>query len=124
MTGSECRSVASERTMRVSVGPTTAFRLRWLVAVLAFLGLPAIAVAAPCPARLLERLVAPFRSHAFLENRTTPCGLGASCFRSNPSSRQGPKISEPELVPAIEDPSRVVDLQLRALHGGPLAHHW
>jgi hypothetical protein len=29
-----------------------------------------------------------------------------------------------EPPPEIENPSRIVALQVRALHGGPLAHHW
>jgi hypothetical protein len=105
--------------------PTSPFRLRWMLVVLALLELHTIAVAAPWPAKLLMRLVAPFRSNAFLQVRTTPCKLGfANCFRASTETYPPPRISEPDPASRIEDPSRVVTLELRALHGGPFAHHW
>ncbi len=92
--------------------------------VLAVLGLPTIAVAAPWPLKLLQRLVAPFRSNAFLQERATPCSLGfASCILPRDSQRTK-GVSELLWERGSEDPSRVVTLQLRALHGGPFAHHW
>jgi hypothetical protein len=91
--------------------------LPWMAAVLACLFLSTIARAAPWPAKVLRRLVAPFRSNAFLQDRATPCSLGfADCFLA----------SEPKPAPpaVIENPDRVVSLQLRGSYGGPFAHHW
>src|SRR5262249_42223023 len=71
-----------------------------------------------------ERLAAPFRSNSFLQKRTTPCSLGfANCILPG-ASQSTKRVSEPLWERRIEDPSRVVTLQLRASHAGPFAHHW
>jgi hypothetical protein len=99
--------------------------LRWMVVVFAFLDLSTIALAAPWPAKLLHRLVAPFRSNAFLQDRVGPCSLGfADCLLPGASSQPDRTIAKPEPPPVIEDPNRVVSLQLRGSYGGPFAHHW
>jgi len=60
----------------------------------------------------------PFRTNPFRQAGTTPCSLGfANCLLpETPASPDSP-IESP-------DPEKVVTLQLRALHGGPFAHHW
>jgi hypothetical protein len=99
--------------------------LRWMFVVLACLTLPPIAVAAPWPTKLLHRMVAPFRSSPFLQDRTTPCGLGfANCFLPGASPQPARGLLELEPAPVIADPSRIVNLQLRSTRGGPFAHHW
>jgi hypothetical protein len=98
-----------------------AFVLRWGLVVWALLALTTAASAEPWRTKLLHRLVAPFRSNPFLESRATPCSLGfASCFLPEAS------LPLPSRTPApvINNPSQVVTLQLRALHGGPFSHHW
>ena len=105
--------------------PKLAFGLWWMVVFLASLGLPTVVLAAPWPVKLLHRLVAPFRSNAFLQYRATPCSLGfADCFLPDTSSQPSRSLEKPEPPPVIEDPNRVVSLQLRASYGGPFAHHW
>ena len=99
--------------------------LSWVFLVLACLQLPTVAVATPWRAKLLHRMAAPFRSNPILQNQATPCSLGfADCFLPHSPLQPANRIPEPGQTPVIEDPSRVVLLQLRALHGGPFAHHW
>jgi hypothetical protein len=98
--------------------------LGWMVVLLAALGLPTIAPAAPWPVKLLHRMVAPFRSNAFLQDRASPCSLGfANCFLPSPA-QPVPTISKPDQPPAIEDPNRITSLELRTSYRGPFAHHW
>ncbi len=76
------------------------------------------------PRKVLRRLIAPLRSHPFLQESATPCSLGlVNCF--TPDSGQ-PALDLSNLEPAllITDPTRLVMLQLRAQHGGPFSHHW
>jgi hypothetical protein len=102
-----------------------AFVFRWVLVVGALFALPTTAGAAPWTTRFLHRMVAPLRSHPFLESRATPCSLGfASCFLPNASPSLPSWNSQLEPAQVIDDPSRVVTLQLRARHGGPFAHHW
>ena len=83
------------------------------------------AVGASVTVNLLRRLVAPFRSNPFLQDRTTPCNLGfARCFLPNASPTPVRRVLETEPASVIEAPSRVVTLQLRGFHRGPFAHHW
>ena len=111
------RPIPTHRAARLSVS------VWWLLVLWALLDVPAVAGAAPWTVKLLYRLVAPFRSNPFLESRATPCNLGfANCFLPD-ASLEPTRTSEPE--PTVgEDPSRVVSLELRAVHRGPLAHHW
>ena len=96
-----------------------------MVVVLVSLGLPTIAPAAPWPIKLLHRLVAPFRSNAFLQDRATPCSLGfANCFLPDPPAQPAPPISKPDSPLAIEDSNRITSLELRTSYRGPFAHHW
>ena len=98
---------------------------RWVLVVWVLLALTAAAGAAPWKTKLLHRLVAPLRSNPFLESRTTPCNLGfASCFLPDASLPLPSGTSEFQPAPVIDNPSQVVTLELRALHGGPFAHHW
>jgi hypothetical protein len=102
---------------RTVVLPRLIRGLPWVAVVLALLNLPTIALAAPWPAKLLHRLIAPFRSNAFLQDRATPCGLGfADCLL--------PSQPKPASPAGIDDPTRVVFLQLRGSYCGPFAHHW
>jgi len=92
--------------------------------VLAVLELPTSAVAAPWRTKFLQRLAAPFRSNPLLQKRSAPCNLGfANCILPG-ASQSTNGFSEPLRDRDIEDPSRVVALHLRALHGGPFTHHW
>ena len=83
------------------------------------------AVGAPWTVNLLHRLVAPFRSNPFLQDRATPCNLGfAHCFLPNASTTPARWVFGNEPASVIEAPTRIVTLQLRAFHRGPFAHHW
>jgi hypothetical protein len=102
-----------------------AFVFRWVFVVGALLELPTAADAAPWVAKFLHRIVAPLRSNPFLESRATPCNLGfATCFLPDASPHQPSRGAEFAPAAAIDNPSQVVTLELRALHGGPFAHHW
>jgi hypothetical protein len=82
-------------------------------------------MAASWPTMLLRRLIAPFRSHPFLQESSTPCDLGiATCFMPPSSEAPAHFVSNFDPAPEILDPSRVVTLQLRTKHEGPLSHHW
>src|SRR5262249_40776558 len=66
-----------------------------------------------------------FRSNAFRQTRTTPCQLGfANCFRSSTEENTTRPMSGFGPRPLVENPDRIVELEVRALHGGPFAHHW
>lgn len=98
-----------------------ALRFGYVTLLVSTLG--ASAQAAPWPAKVLRRLVAPFRAHPFLESSATPCSLGfVTCFQPSSSGQPTPSTFEPASV--VGDPSRGVILQLRAKHGGPFSHHW
>jgi len=113
------RLTRTSRKVRCASRPS-----RWLL-LLAFLDLATFAVAAPWPVKLLGRIVAPFRSNPVWQTQQKPCGLGfANCFLPEVSRQGSDPASEFETNPAIEDPSRIVTLQLRARHRGPFAHHW
>ena len=100
------------------------YGLRRLSVMLAVLEMPSIAVAAPWPVKLLRRLAAPFRSNALLQRRTTPCNLGvANCILPG-ASQSTTWVAETFREQSAEDPFKIVTLQLRALQGGPFAHHW
>src|SRR6478672_6350185 len=99
--------------------------LQWGLLVLVFVELPTLAVAAPWPTKLLHRLVAPFRANPIWQDRTKPCELGfASCFLPDDGPQGDNQASEFEPNSVTENPTRAVTLELRALHGGPFAHHW
>src|SRR6516162_5583400 len=77
------------------------------------------------PAKVLRRLLAPFRSNPFLVNTTGPCGLGfADCFLPADSAQPAAARSAFEPIESVEDPSRVVTMELRTQHSGPFCHHW
>ena len=121
----ERRRCAPELWTRTLRTAGCASGLQWGLLVLVFLEPPNLAVAATWPSKLLHRLVAPFRSNPVWQARAKPCNLGfASCFLPNVSSQAEHPASEFEANPATENPTRAVTLQLRALHGGPFAHHW
>lgn len=74
------------------------------------------------PVKVLQRLLAPFRSNPFSQSSVGPCDLGlATCFSpaSNAVSRGD---SEGGFTAKGLDPP--VTLELRSDRGGPFAHHW
>lgn len=112
------REIAPRRRLRAY---PVARSSRWIFLVWVFLMLPTTTVAVHWPAKL-HRLVAPFRANPFLQTRVKPCSLGlANCLLPASSTRWTPGA---EPAPVIEEPSRVVPLQLRTAHRGPFAHHW
>ena len=123
MLGRDRRRCTPERWTSTLRTAGCASGLKWGLLVLMLVELPAPAVAAPWSGKLLHRLVAPFRSNPVWQDRTKPCNLGfASCFLPDDAPRAESPASEFEFV--TEDPARAVTLELRALHGGPFAHHW
>jgi len=104
------------RRVRISID------FRSILVVLFVLQFSPASVAAPWPVKFLRRLIAPFRAHPFLQSRSSPCNLGfANCFLPDASERTA-QFSDPATNEI--DTSRVVSLELRALHRGPMAHHW
>lgn len=76
-------------------------------------------------AEVLHRLLAPLRSNPFRVDSSSPCRLGfADCFL--PANGANPFGARSAFDPAetIQDPSRVVKLELRTKHRGPFCHHW
>ena len=54
----------------------------------------------------------------------TPCVNGlANCFFAGDRTAVSPADTS-ESMPMMRSPSSVVNLYVRTLHGGPLAHHW
>jgi hypothetical protein len=87
--------------------------------------LPVHAQTASRTIKVLERLLAPFRSNPFRVDDSRPCGLGfATCFLPSDSGQPAMVRSAFDPVEATPDPSRVVTLELRTQHGGPFSHHW
>jgi hypothetical protein len=75
--------------------------------------------------KILHRLLAPLRSNPFREEESRPCGLGfATCFLPPDSAHPDVARSAFDQMATIQDPSRVVTLQLRTQHAGPFCHHW
>jgi len=75
--------------------------------------------------KVFRRILAPFRSNPFLVASSRPCGLGyANCFMPSESAQPIVMHSAFEPSESMEDPNRVVQLQLRTQHGGPFCHHW
>jgi hypothetical protein len=75
--------------------------------------------------KVFRRLLAPFRSNPFRVDSSRPCGLGfATCFL--PSDAPQPVVAHSafEPVASVDDPSRLVTLELRTQHSGPFCHHW
>jgi hypothetical protein len=73
-------------------------------------------------AKVLGRLLVPFRSNPFSQSSISRCGLGLASCRSSASA--APTRAKYDFSPAGEDPSRPAILEVRTDHGGPLAHHW
>ena len=85
--------------------------------------LPGNAVAAGGPGKVFRRLLAPFRSHPILQTTTGPCSIGAAdCGKLFAAAQLKPVKFEP--APVVEDPERVVTMQLRTLRRGPFCPHW
>lgn len=96
---------------------------RWLSSLVIFLVLPANTFAATGPGKVFRRILAPFRSDPFLETKTVRCSIGAAdCGMPFPAAQLKPVKFAP--APAVEDPERVVTMQLRTLRRGPFCHHW
>jgi hypothetical protein len=75
--------------------------------------------------KILHRLLAPLRSNPFREDDSRPCRLGvATCFQPSDSSHPDVAGSAFDRTASIQDPSRVVTLELRTQHAGPFCHHW
>jgi hypothetical protein len=74
------------------------------------------------PVKILQRLLDPFRSNPFLQTSMSPCRPGSDPCRSSASAA----ISRTEFKSRLEaeEPDRPAMLEVRADHGGPLAHHW
>jgi hypothetical protein len=118
MAGSQ--SWLSGRCGKVKRGNYRVKMVRTAFAALVLALTPGIAAGAPWPAKVLHRIVAPFRSNPFLQSKSSPCSFGfAECFLPAAAGKSGI-----QLAPSIDDSGRKVFLELRASHGGPLAHHW
>ncbi|HTT21054.1 MAG TPA: hypothetical protein VMG82_19130 [Candidatus Sulfotelmatobacter sp.] len=97
---------------------------------LAFVGvalfvLPIHAQTASAEIKIFHRLIAPLRSNPFRVAGSRPCGLGfTTCFLPSGSAYPFVARSAFELEDTIQDPSRVVSLELRTQHSGPFSHHW
>ena len=75
--------------------------------------------------KFFEHHLAPLRSNPFLQSSARPCRIGvANCFVPARASPKTKPISRLEPRPSAGDQTRVVFLELRTLHRGPLAHHW
>ena len=73
----------------------------------------------------VRRVIAPFRSNPFLQSKTRPCGSGAgNCFFPDGTTGPGNGVSKFDPDPDVTDQSRIVYLELRTAHGGPMVHHW
>jgi hypothetical protein len=84
------------------------------------------------PVKILQRLLAPFRSNPFSQSSTSPCGpssggsssggsASATC-RTSASAVSSHRESEPGS--GAEDSAHPALLEVRADFRGPLAHHW
>lgn len=75
--------------------------------------------------KFLGRHLAPLRSNPVLQSSVQPCSLGvADCFVPAPTSSRITPVASFDRQSATASNSRIVYLELRTLHGGPLAHHW
>jgi hypothetical protein len=74
------------------------------------------------PVKVLQRLLAPFRSNPFSQASLSRCGLGLASCRS--SAFDVASREESRFKRAAEDSRRPATLELRADFRGPLAHHW
>ena len=75
--------------------------------------------------KILHRLLAPLRSNPFRVADSRPCGLGfTTCFLPSGSAYAFVAPSAFDRKDTIQDPSRVVSLELRTQHSGPFCHHW
>ena len=87
--------------------------------------LPMQAQTASRGSKILHRLLAPLRSNPFRVEGSRPCGLGfATCFLPSDPARSLTARSVFDRMETIQDPSRVVSLELRTQHRGPFCHHW
>jgi hypothetical protein len=83
------------------------------------------AVTLSAAVKFLGRHLAPLRSNPFLQSSARPCRIGvANCFIPGKATLEATPVStfEPRTVAGNE--YRIVFLELRTLHRGPLAHHW
>ena len=72
----------------------------------------------------VRRIIAPFRSDPFIQNKMRPCGSGSgNCFLPD-TSLPSNTASRFDRDPNVKDESRIVFLELRTAHGGPMVHHW
>jgi len=101
-------------------------RAGWLLGLLLVVPtLSGSASAAAWPGKVLRRLIAPFRSHPFLQESAKPCSLGfVDCFLPGSSAAPADAAAKFDPAPVIEEPSRIVTLEMREKHGGPFSHHW
>jgi hypothetical protein len=97
---------------------------RWALVLVLLQALPGFAEG-PLAAKILKRLMAPFRASPFLLNTSRPCGLGSNCFMPSEGSGSGEPAPSPfEQSTPTEDPLRPVQMELREYRGGPIWHHW
>ena len=72
-----------------------------------------------------RRIIAPFRSNPFLQSKTRPCGGGTgNCFLPDGTSTPSTGSSKFDPDPDVTDESRMVYLEVRTRHSGPMVHHW
>lgn len=99
--------------------------VRIVLLALVFCALPIHAQSASDHGKVFRRLLAPFRSNPFRVDNSRPCGLGfTTCLL--PSDANDPISTRLayDLEETVQDPSRVVTIELRTQHRGPFCHHW
>lgn len=87
--------------------------------------MPARPVAwSPRHLRFPRRFLAPLRSNPFLVSSAKPCniGLAQTLAARDLSAYDSRQVCAPR--PTLVDRSRIVVMQLRTAHSGPLSHHW
>jgi hypothetical protein len=89
------------------------------------LPVPARAATLSGAVKFLGRHLAPLRSNPFLQSSARPCRIGvANCFTPGKATLKAQSVSRFEPRTGADNEYRMVFLELRTLHRGPLAHHW
>jgi hypothetical protein len=75
--------------------------------------------------KFLGHHLAPLRSNPFLQSSARPCRIGVSnCLLPANTTLEPKSVSMFESSAGGDGSTRVVLLELRTAHRGPLAHHW
>jgi hypothetical protein len=101
--------------------------LRSCLLILALCTLPAETRAATLSGavKFLGRHLAPLRSNPFLQSSARPCRIGVTnCFLPAKTTLAVKPVATFEPRTGAYDPARIVFLEMRTAHRGPLAHHW